>query len=89
MSRRLSKQTINRIELQVLIVRNYQNQKDFCESQNPPINYGTFRTFMAGNDSLTNLNNRLKGIMKAHNYDPFFPEREIQEPQQQARAVQS
>ena len=86
MSRVLNKQIINKIELQVLIVRNYQNQKDFCKSQDPPINYGSFRTFMAGNDSLTKLNKRLSEIMTSHNYDPYFPQRRVEEPRLQAGA---
>lgn len=74
MSRRFNKQTINRTELLVLIIRNYKNQKEFCESQNPPINYLTFRTFMAGNNTLTNLNKRLSDIMISYGYDPYGPE---------------
>ena len=78
MSRRNNLRVPDRIEIKVLIVRNYKNQKDFCEKNS--ISYINFRHFLAGNNTYTSFNKRLEEIMIEHGYDPYAYEKETEEP---------
>lgn len=66
MSSDFKSEQISRTEVKVFIVRRYTNQKKFCESTN--LNYGTFKKWMRGDNSMPNFTAKIIEIIKSENY---------------------
>ena len=52
---------LNRKEIKVFIIRNYDNEKQFCKIHK--INYLSFRKYMAGDNSLSNINLKIATLI--------------------------
>ena len=60
---------VNRVELKVMIVREFGRLKNFCNQYD--INYQTFLEYMRGREDLPKLNRKIVGIMLENGYDPY------------------
>ena len=69
MSRKEKKQIVNRVELEVLIKRYYNTQKQFSEEFG--LNYNTLRTFLQDNNQMPKFNEKMEMIMQKHGVDPY------------------
>lgn len=69
MSRNEKPQSVNRMELEVLIKRYYGTQKQF--SREFGLKYYTLRNYLCGNDQMPNFNDKMAMIMRKHGVDPY------------------
>ncbi len=75
MSRNEKGLTLNRTELNVLIVRYYRDQRDFCRIHN--VVYTTFRNFLQGKRVMPKLELLLAAIMLKYGVNPYAPTPEL------------